>query len=104
MSEKLPALPPTPIPADIVKEIAMDIGKETAAYIEIMYPETVKAASSTFLVSVRNHIYNQIMGSLEVTDENDIRVRLDDRKVWRRKWQAQYKKIRNMPVVGESKT
>jgi hypothetical protein len=101
MNDALPALPPKPIPTDVVKEIAMDIGKATAAYIEVMYPDAVKATSSTFLLSLRNHIYNEIMAALDVTDENDIRVRLDNRKIFRRKWKAQYKKIRNMPIVGE---
>src|ERR1700722_16044439 len=45
---------------ELVKEIAMDIGKEIAAYIEVMYPEAVKATSSTFLFSVRNGIFNEI--------------------------------------------
>ncbi len=82
------------IAKDIVKQIAMDIGKDTCAYIEVMYPEAVKAASSTFMLSVRNHIYNQIMASLETTNEFEILSRLADRKEWRRKWKAQYKRIR----------
>jgi hypothetical protein len=102
---KLEMIDPGPLqPAmrtELIKDIAMDIGKETAAYIEVMYPEAVKAASSTFLLSLRNPIYNEIMAALDVTDENDIRVRLDDRKIFRRRWKAQWKKIRNMPIVGE---
>ena len=86
------------IPSDIVKRIAMDIGKETAAYIEVMYPEAVKHTSSTFLLSVRNHIYNEIMGSLELTNEQAIVDRLNDRKKFRREWKAAYKKIRTEPT------
>lgn len=101
MSESLPALPPKPIPTNIVKEIAMDIGKAVAAHIETMYPNAVKATSSTFLLSVRNTTYNEIMAALDFTDENEIHNRLDTRKAWRRKYKAAWKKIRNMPVVGE---
>lgn len=86
---------PTPIiPRDLIKLIAMDIGKDVCAYIEVMYPEAVKATSSTFLLSVRNSIHNQIMASLETTNEADILARLEKRKIWRRKWKAHYKKIR----------
>lgn len=79
---------------DLVKEIAMDIGKETVAYIEVMYPQAVESASSTFKLSVRNHIYNEIMAAIKVNDEGKIVARLEERKVFRRKWKAQYKKIR----------
>ena len=78
----------------LVREIAMDIGKEVAAYISIMYPEAEKACSSTFLLSVRNCTYNQIMAAIGVTDEGQIVTRLHDRKIWRKKWKAAWKKIR----------
>lgn len=94
MSE-LPALQPTS--QEVVKQIAMDIGKDTAAYIEVMYPKAVEATSSMFLLSVRNHVYNQIMAALEVTDQGAILQRLDDRKKFRRKWKAEWKKIRSQP-------
>lgn len=68
------------ISRDLVKLIAMDIGKDVCAYIEIMYPEAVTATSSTFLLSVRNSIHNQIMASLETTNEVDILARLAERQ------------------------
>lgn len=83
---------------ELIKEIAMDIGKETAAYIEVMYPEAVKAASSTFLLSLRNHVYNEIMASLELTQEGAIRERIDQRKKFRRELKAQYRKIRKNKI------
>lgn len=78
----------------LVKEIAMDIGKDTVAYIEVMYPKAIEATSSTFKLSIRNHIYNQIMAAIEVTDEGKIRARLQDRKRFRRWWVGAYRKIR----------
>lgn len=78
----------------LVKAIAMDIGKEVVAYIEVQYPQAIAATSSTFKLAVRNCIYNQIMAALEVTDEDLILTRLQDRKIFRRKWVAQYRKFR----------
>jgi len=83
----------------LVKEIAMDIGNDTVAYVEVMYPDAVKATSSTFKLSLRNHVYNQIMAAIEVTDEGRIRARLRDRKKFRRWWVAQYRKIRRAKAV-----
>jgi hypothetical protein len=78
----------------LVKEIAMDIGKEVVAYIEVMYPKAIEATSSTFKLSVRNCIFNQIMAAIQVTDEGKIKARLKDRKKFRRWWTAAYRKIR----------
>jgi hypothetical protein len=76
------------------KAIAMDIGKEVATYIEVMYPEAVKAASSTFLLSVRNTIYNEIVAVMEANTKEPFEARLKRRGMWRRQWKALYKKIR----------
>lgn len=84
------------IPRELVKEIAMDIGKEVAAYIERQYPDAVTATSSTFLLSVRNSIYNEIIAALETTNEDDIRRLLADRKRARRQLRAAWKRIRAM--------
>lgn len=86
---------------ELVKEIAMDIGKDVAAYVEVMYPQAVATTSSTFLLSLRNCIHNEIMSALDgPIDEASIRHRLAERKAFRRKWKAQYKKIRAMPDLG----
>lgn len=85
----------------LVREIAMDIGKEVVAYIEVMYPKAIEATSSTFKLSVRNCVYNEIMAAIQVNDEGEIIARLQDRKVSRRRWKAQWKKIRSMKVAGE---
>ena len=96
----LPALPPKPIPTDVIQEIAMDIGKAAAAHIEIMYPNAVLATSPSMLVSLRNTVYNEIMAALDLTDEDAIRSRLERRKLWRRQHKAAAKKVRRIPVVG----
>lgn len=79
----------------LVKAIAMDIGKEVVAYVEVQYPEAIKATSSTFKLSLRNCIYNQIMAALDTTEENAIIARLQERRKWRREWTAMWRKLRS---------
>ncbi len=80
----------------LMQAIAMDIGKELVAYIEVQYPKAIEATSSTFKLSMRNHIYNDIMAAFEFRgDANQIAARLKDRKDFRREWVAQYRKIRS---------
>ena len=79
---------------ELVRAIAMDIGKETVAYVEVMYPDAIKATSSTFKLSLRKHIYNEIMAAIEVNHEGQVIARLADRKSFRRWWTAAYRKLR----------
>lgn len=79
---------------ELIKAIAMDIGKEVVAYVEVQYPEAIKASSSTFKLSLRNCIYNQIMAAIEVNDAGEIAARLETRKKFRRQWTAAWRKIR----------
>jgi len=79
----------------LVKGIAMDIGKEVVAYVERQYPQAVSAASSTFRLSLRNCIYNEIMAALEITDEAEILARLERRKKDRRDLKKQWAIIRD---------
>ena len=95
MTDKLAKRDALAIPddRDLVKAVAMDIGKEVAAHIEIMYPEAVKAASSTFLLSVRNCTYNSIMGWMQ-PDIADTGKRMASRERFRRAMRAAYRTIR----------
>lgn len=81
----------------LMKEVVMDIGKQVAHHIEIMYPEAVKAASSILLLSVRNTVYNEIKAAME--RDNTERT-LQFHKFFRRKQKAAYKKIRASPPVA----
>lgn len=83
---------PAPLSPDIIKNIAMDIGKEVVAYVEVMYPEAISSTSSTFKLSLRNTVYNEIMGALKTTDEDEIKARLAERKTFRRWWTAAFRK------------
>lgn len=75
---------PSPPTSDIVKAIAMDIGKELVDYVERMYPDAIEAASSTFRLSLRNHVYNDIMCMVKITDEERLKEWLDYREKFRR--------------------
>jgi hypothetical protein len=84
---------------DSIKAIALDIGKEVAHHIEIMYPEAVTATSSTFLLSVRNTTYNKIMFALDPKNEHDVAESLKRHDKDRRELRAIYKRIRRKKIV-----
>lgn len=69
---------------ELVREIAMDIGKEVAHHIEVMYPAAVEATSKSMLLSLRNTVYNEIMAAIKVNEEGAIVRRLGKRKKFRR--------------------
>lgn len=89
-------------PKDSIKAIAMNIGKNVACYIETMYPEAVKAVSSTFLLSLRNSIYNEIMEAL--TSEGDVQETFKRDKKFRRWQRAAYKIFQAVNLAGPGKT
>ena len=98
--DDLPAVRPVPaegISRELIKAIAMEIGKGTVAYVEVMYPEAIKAASSTFKLSLRNHIYNDIMAIAEIHDEAGVMRNLENRAKHRERWVAMYRKMRRKP-------
>jgi len=97
----VPITDPVPLSRDVIKEIALDIGKEVASHIEVMYPKAVEATSKTMLLSVRNCVFNEIMASLGEVDEDAIRRRLEERRHFRRRHRATYRKIRDQPIEGD---
>lgn len=88
------AVVPTPWTKQVISEIAMDIGKAVVHHIETMYPAALLATPSTFKLSVRNTVHNEIMAAIEVNDEGEITARLRERKEHRRKIKVVYKKLR----------
>lgn len=79
---------------DLIKQIAMDIGKEVVSHIEIMYPQMFENVASTAKLSIRNCVHNQIMAALEISDEGKIIARLQERARFRKRQRAIWKKIR----------
>jgi hypothetical protein len=86
-----------PLTRDLIKEIAMDIGKEVVDYVERMYPQAIEATTSTFKLSLRNCIHNEIMAAIQVNDEGKIIERLEYRKKFRR----HLKKLRKAENMDE---
>jgi hypothetical protein len=85
-----------PLTLDLIKQIAMDIGKETVAYIEWMYPQAIEATpKSTFRLAIRNHIYNDIMAAIQVNEEGQITARLKERDKTRR-YIRKLRKVKNV--------
>jgi hypothetical protein len=93
MATNLPAT--ISISEALVRAIAMDIGKAVVHHIETMYPAAIEATpKSTFGLSVRNTVYNEIVDAIKVTDESEIKERLARRKSQRRKSKAVWRNIR----------
>jgi hypothetical protein len=85
-----------PLTPDLIKQIAMDIGKETVAYIEWMYPQAIEATpKTTFRMAIRNHIYNEIMAAIKVNEEGQIIARLKERDKTRR-YIRKLRKVKNV--------
>ncbi len=61
-----------------------------------MYPRAVEAASSTFLLSLRNSIFNEIIAAIGTSDAGEIKMRLAWRKQERRKLRAIVKATRSV--------
>lgn len=99
MTETLPAVPEWS--RELIREIAMDIGKEVAAHIETMYPAAVEATTPNMLISVRGCVINEIMDALGTTDVDEIRARLERRKRQRRRHRAAYRRIRDQEVTED---
>lgn len=83
-----------PVSKDLIKAMAMAVGKDLAAYVEVMYPEAMNAASSTFKLSLRNHVYNDIMHVSTLHTEAEIRKWLADNEAHRKRWLGMYRKMR----------
>jgi hypothetical protein len=99
----IPTSTEQPIPRDLLKDLALDVGKEVAAYIERMYPRAVEAASSTFLLAVRNRVHNEIVETMGLSSIGEIEQRLARRKQERRQLRAVWKAARTVKVGEHGK-
>ncbi len=79
---QLPAVPNSD--RELVKEIAMDIGKAAVSHLRLMYPDAANALGKSGQLSLRNTVFNEIIAAIDVIDANDIRSRLERRKRHRR--------------------
>lgn len=88
----------------LTSAIAMDVGKEMVAYLEVMYPDVFEKMNSGCRLSIRNHIHNDIIAAMEIIGTANHLERLKDRAEFRRRWVATYRNIRGRrPKKLESK-
>lgn len=71
----------------------MDVGKEMVAYLEVMYPDVFEKMNSGCLLSIRNHIHNDIIAAMEIHGAANHLERLKERAEFRRKWVAAYRNL-----------
>jgi hypothetical protein len=86
--------------------IALDVGKEMVAYLEVMYPDVFDMMNSGCKLSIRNHIHNDIIAALEIVGSANHLERLKERARFRREWLATYRNLpsrRNRPKKLEAK-
>lgn len=83
----------------LIKAIAMDIGKDLVAYIEVMYPEAIRVTASTFKLAIRNSIHNDIVGLLDAKLDTDEKILawLKERGEHRRQWLKMWRNMRTNP-------
>ena len=82
------------ISRDLIKAMAMDAGKSLCAYLEVMFPEVWHGQNSGFKISMKHHVYNDIMALAELHDEAAIRKRLSDNEAHRKAWVGAYRNMR----------
>lgn len=78
----------------LISAVAMDVGKEMVAYLEVMYPDVFERMNSGCKLSIRNHIHNDIMDAMETGNAENHLERLRERAKRRREWVASYRNLR----------
>jgi hypothetical protein len=86
----------------LISDVAMEIGKEMVARIEIMYPDVYAAMNSGCKLSIRNHIHNDIMWAIQNRSENEYREWIADRKKFRREQLKAYRGFRRPTPTMEN--
>lgn len=57
----------------LIKELAWEVAKNVIDHNKNVYPEIFKNAHSTFSISIRNGIYNQISCAIKCRNDDEIR-------------------------------
>lgn len=86
---------------EIVRRIAMDVGKEVVAHIEWAYPDMFKVvAAKSARLSIRNATYNAIMSAVRAADEGRAEQQIDRNEKHRRFIRREQKKWRKRLKLG----
>lgn len=83
---------------ELVKRIAMDIGKAAVSHLRTMYPDVFAAMNSGCRLSLRNCVHNEIIAALDTTDAEQIAARLDRRAQQRKRAHKAWADIRATPT------
>ena len=88
----------------LISDVAIELGKQMVAYIEVMYPDVFAAMNSGCKLSIRNGTHNNLMTALECRTEIDYREWIAKNRKFRREWLKTYRNIRRTsptpPVEG----
>lgn len=69
----------------LVRQIAMDVGKQVVAHIEYAYPEMLRSvAAKSASLSIRNTAYNAIMEAIKAADIGEVETMLERHDTHRR--------------------
>ena len=79
---------------ELIEAIAKDVGEAVVAHVAMMYPAAMEATPTTFSVSLRNTVINEILAAIKTSDADAITRRLVERKKMRRGLTAAYRKMR----------
>ena len=79
----------------LVRDIAMDVGKEVVAHIEYAYPQMFEAvAAKSAKLSIRNATYNAIMAAVKAADQGQAEQMMDRHDKQRRNQRQMLKRVR----------
>jgi hypothetical protein len=102
MTETLPAVK-TIFTDDLIRRIAMDIGKEVVAHIEHAYPDMFRAvAANSAKLSIRNATYSAVYAAVRAADEGRIEEALKAHDEHRRKMRRLRKASNVADVVRDT--
>lgn len=92
MANDLKPLPPTD---DIVRRIAMDVGKQVVEHIEWAHSDMVRAVRSwkSARLSIRNCVHNNIMAAVSAADEGRYEQWITNNDAHRRNMRSARRKI-----------
>lgn len=83
MTNKLPAV--VDFSEALVRQIAMDVGKQVAFHIETQYPGMFDAvAAKSAALSIRNTTYNSIMEAVKAANKGEVETMLKRHDAHRR--------------------
>lgn len=85
----------------LIRQIAMDVGKDVVAHIEHAYPQMLQAVSAkSASLSIRNTAYNAIMAAVRAADQGQVEVMLE-RNSKHRRTMRRLRKEAGMQSFGE---